>query len=93
MASVGTRGHAAGAPSRNEGIPTSVHGQPVWSDEEFPMTMQVGMVGSDGVLIASDILRTDSLRIGPQEKLYRPRQSFGGDTKILADEKRGIVVS
>jgi hypothetical protein len=57
------------------------------------MTMQVGMVGSDGVLIASDILRTDSLRIGPQEKLYRPRQSFGGDTKILADEKRGIVVS
>src|SRR5438876_9454760 len=26
------------------------------SDEEFPMTMQVGMVGTDGVLIASDTL-------------------------------------
>jgi hypothetical protein len=29
---------------------------PVYEGEEIPMTMQVGMVGSDGVLIASDTL-------------------------------------
>jgi hypothetical protein len=35
-------------------IPAS-QGNVRWGDEELPMTMQVGMVGSDGIVIASDL--------------------------------------
>jgi hypothetical protein len=58
------------------------------------MTMQVGMVGIDGVLIASDTRMSDTPATAPAfgETLARP-----GDTrnrrKIIVDHKRGIVIS
>jgi len=56
------------------------------------MTMQVGMVGTDGVLIASDTKSTDMLRISPREQPYRPRHTFDA-SKIILNHVRGIAVS
>jgi hypothetical protein len=53
------------------------------------MTMQVGMVCSDGILIASDTRTSNSPRWA---NFGAPRVTFNA-TKIRIDEKRGIVVS
>ena len=70
-----------------------VHGQRVVSDEEFPMTMQVGMVGTDGVLIASDTRVMNNITTGPSEQPYLPRQTVDKSRKIIVNHKRGIAIS
>lgn len=58
------------------------------------MTMQVGMVGSDGVLIASDTLRTNEPNWLPSlsEKPLQVRQTFGA-SKIIVAHDGGIAIS
>src|SRR5437870_1913116 len=63
------------------------------SYEEFPMTMQVGMVGTDGVLIASDTKVMNDITTGPSEQPYLPRQTVDASRKIIIDHKRGIAIS
>jgi hypothetical protein len=57
----------------------------LWSiEEEIPMTMQIGMVGSDGVLIASDTEYTDNSVL--------IRRSWN-ETKIRINHNCGIAIS
>jgi len=62
---------------------TGVGFSPQVVEEEIPMTMQVGMVGTDGVLIASDTQRTEEMGL---------RQSYNS-SKIRTDEECGVLVS
>jgi hypothetical protein len=64
----------------------------VLSNEEFPMTMQVGMVGTDGVLIASDTQLINTPRISPREDSYLPRQPLNA-RKIMVSHAKGIAIS
>jgi len=53
------------------------------SEEEFPMTMQVGMVGTDGVILASDTKWTDTREL---------RHTFGSSKiKLTADRRVAIT--
>lgn len=52
-------------------------------EEEFPMTMQIGMVGTDGIVLASDTKWTDTQKV---------RHTFNS-TKIKVNHERGIAVS
>jgi hypothetical protein len=65
----------------------------VLSDEEFPMTMQVGMIGTNGVLIASDTRVVNDVTTGPREQSYLPRQTVDASRKIIINHKRGIAIS
>jgi hypothetical protein len=56
------------------------------------MTMQVGMVGTDGVLIASDTRWMHSPRLRPNEPWAGERYTFNS-TKIKISHERGIAVS
>ncbi len=56
------------------------------------MTMQVGMVGTDGVLIASDTKWHSAPQI-PTEKLWVTGRHSFNSPKIKISEKRGIAVS
>jgi hypothetical protein len=59
-------------------------------EEEFPMTMQVGMVGTDGVLIAGDTLLMNTPRLGPREGQYAPRQTFNS-SKIMTSHAKASL--
>jgi hypothetical protein len=60
------------------------------NEEEFPMTMQVGMVGTDGVLIASDTRWMNTPRWANSGS--PPRATFDSP-KIIVNHERGIAVS
>jgi hypothetical protein len=55
-----------------------VVGCPPHIEEEFPMTMQVGMVGTDGILIASDTKWMSTLHGGGSSPGVR--QTFNSST-------------
>lgn len=59
-------------------------GFPLQVEEEIPMTLQVGMVGTDGVLIAGDTRWTEE-----SGSLVDPWDA----TKLVVDHERGIAVS
>jgi hypothetical protein len=59
-------------------------------EEEFPMTMQVGMVGEDGVLIASDTRWMNTPRL--VNEWSGSRHTFNS-SKIIVDHERGIAIS
>jgi hypothetical protein len=56
------------------------------------MTMQVGMVGTDGVLIASDTQWNNTPTKGPGENAYLPREPFNAQ-KIIVSHEKGIAIS
>jgi hypothetical protein len=59
--------------------------------EEVPMTMQVGMVGKDGIVLASDTRWTMKARL---ENQSWAGAEFGvGSSKIKIDAKRGIAIA
>jgi hypothetical protein len=55
------------------------------------MTMQIGMVGTDGVLLASDTLWMNTPRF-QMAAAPRPRET-SNSSKIVIDHKRGIAIS
>jgi hypothetical protein len=57
---------------------------PPATEEEIPMTMQVGMVGTDGILIAGDTQWTEN------QTAYRYSTN---STKFVIDEDLGIAIS
>jgi hypothetical protein len=61
-------------------------------EEELPMTMQVGMVGTDGVLIASDTKWHVDPRV-PRDKFWIGGRYSFNSPKIKLDRGRGIAVS
>jgi hypothetical protein len=65
------------------------------SDEEFPMTMQVGMVGTDGVLIASDTQRMNEIAWVPRitKKQSEVRHTFGSKKIIVSYAKQMAISS
>ncbi len=63
-------------------------GQCTIGNEELPMTLQVGMLGTNGVLIAGDT----RLSRDPQPGIDAPWQFYNGP-KILISESRRIAVS
>jgi len=76
------------SPSRNV-----VVGFPPVKEEELLMTMQVGMVGTDGVLIASDTKWYKVPRVSDEFWMGdKPRVSFFSP-KIIIDYQRGIAIS
>jgi hypothetical protein len=90
-----TCGCAAGSSLRWECGIAMPNGQSAFalSDEEFPMTMQVGLVGTDGVLIASDTKwMYEPGYIDPSEDQELPRDTFN-PRKIFIHHARGIAVS
>ena len=57
-------------------------------EEEIPMTMQIGMVGTDGVLIASDTLWMNS-----ESTQYANVRHTGNTTKIEIDYPKGVAIA
>jgi 20S proteasome alpha/beta subunit len=58
-------------------------------EEEFPMTIQIGMVATDGLLVASD---TRTMMSPQWANSGAPRVTFNA-TKIRISPERGIIVS
>jgi len=56
------------------------------------MTLQVAMVGTDGVLLASDTLWSETRQEMISGKAQHSRHTYGR-TKIFVDEKRNVAVS
>src|SRR5580700_9478346 len=61
-------------------------------EEELPMTMQVGMVGADGVLIASDTQWTNTPRLEMNQLWLGARGRYNAK-KIIISHERGIAIS
>jgi hypothetical protein len=62
------------------------------SPEELPMTIQVGMTGSDGIVLAGDTFRTQWAEPGFDRPWNSSRYGLNG-TKIQISDKRKIAVS
>jgi hypothetical protein len=58
-------------------------------EEELPMTMQVGMVGADGVLIASDTQWTNTPRLEMNQLWLGARGRYNAK-KIIISHERGM---
>lgn len=61
-------------------------------EEEMPMTMQVGMVGSDGILLAGDTRWTYTPKLRPNE-LWSGKRYTQGIEKIVINRNRGMAVT
>src|SRR5580693_8528538 len=64
---------------------------PVRFSEEFPMTIQVGMVGTNGVLLAGDTQWTQSPLV-PGRGWVAGRYAFNRP-KIIINHERGIAIA
>jgi hypothetical protein len=60
--------------------------------EEIPMTMQVGMVGTDGILIASDTQWTQTPRL-KMNQLWAGARSRLNARKVIIDRRRGMAIA
>jgi hypothetical protein len=60
--------------------------------EELPMTMQIGFVGMDGVLIASDTQWTNNPRLRTNENWIGGRSHYNAN-KIMVSHERGMAIS
>jgi hypothetical protein len=56
------------------------------------MTMQVGMVGTNGVLIASDTQWTNTPRLRTNESWFGARGHYNAN-KVLISHERGMAIS
>jgi len=61
-------------------------------EEEIPMTMQIGMVGTDGVLIASDTQWTNTPRLKVNQAWTGSRGRYNAN-KITINHERGMAIS
>src|SRR5262249_5822525 len=68
-------------------LPVPSHHIGYWPtcEEELPMTMQVGMVGTDGIVLASDTKWVEHT-LGAARNIY-------DKTKIKISDERGIAIS
>ena len=57
------------------------------------MTMQVGMVGDGGVLIASDTLVMDKPKREAASEEQSPVRDTSNESKIIINYKKGIAIS
>jgi len=69
---------------RRVGFPSSV-------EEELPMTMQAGMVGTDGILIASDTQWTNSPML--TDRSWAGGRHGFNSPKIIINHERGMAIS
>ena len=60
--------------------------------EEIPMTMQVGMVGSDGILLASDTYGMNPPTLG-RDHLWAGVRYSTNNTKIKVSHESGIAIA